>query len=83
MIGLINSNVMSVTQAVGIMLGQEVGATVTAQIVVFDVGAYRLLLVVAGYCIMEFLGHSDWRKYGEILLGIGLIFSGIWLTMKK
>ncbi len=77
MIGLINANVMSVTQAIGIMLGQEIGATVTAQIVVFDVGAYRLLLVVAGYCIMEFLGRYDWRKYGEILFGIGLIFIGI------
>ena len=48
MIGLINANLLTVQQAIGVMLGQEIGTTLTAQIVAFDIGNYRLVLVVAG-----------------------------------
>ena len=77
MIGLINANLMTVQQSIGIMLGQEIGTTITAQIVVFDLGAFRLLLVVAGFCILEYFEKRDWKKYGEILMGLGLIFVGM------
>jgi phosphate:Na+ symporter len=46
MIGLINANLMTVEQSIGVMLGQEIGTTITAQIVTFDIGFYRLLLVI-------------------------------------
>ena len=77
MIGLINANLMTVQQSIGIMLGQEIGTTVTAQIVVFDIGAFRLLLVIAGFAFLEYFDNRDWKKYGEIMMGLGLIFVGM------
>ena len=77
MIGLINANLMTVQQSIGIMLGQEIGTTITAQIVVFDIGAFRLLLVIAGFAFLEYFESRDWKKYGEIMMGLGLIFVGM------
>ncbi|RPI32676.1 MAG: Na/Pi cotransporter family protein [Chloroflexota bacterium] len=77
MIGLINANLMSVEQAIGVMLGQEIGTTLTAQIVAFDIGNSRLILLVLGYIFLEFFPKRDWKKYGEILLGLGIIFVGM------
>jgi phosphate:Na+ symporter len=77
MIGLINANLMSVEQAIGVMLGQEIGTTLTAQIVAFEIGNYRLILVILGFILIEFFEHRDWKKYGEILFGLGIIFIGM------
>ncbi len=77
MMGLINANLMTVEQSIGVMLGQEIGTTITAQIVAFDIGAYRLLLVIFGFIFLEFFPHRDWKKYGEILMGLGLVFVGM------
>lgn len=77
MIGLINANLMTVAQAIGVMLGQEIGTTLTAQIVAFDIGYYRLLLVIAGLVFIEFFEDRGWKKYGEILFGLGIIFIGM------
>jgi phosphate:Na+ symporter len=77
MIGLINANLMSVQQAIGVMLGQEIGTTITAQIVAFDIGKVNLLFIVAGVFILEFVAKSEWKKWGEICLGIGLVFTAM------
>jgi phosphate:Na+ symporter len=77
MIGLINANLMTVEQSIGVMLGQEIGTTITAQIVAFDIGFYRLILVILGYILLEFFPNKDWKKYGEILFGLGIIFVGM------
>jgi hypothetical protein len=54
MIGLINANLLTVQQSIGVMLGQKIGTTFTAQIVAFDIGPYRLLLVIVGIILLEF-----------------------------
>ena len=77
MIGLINANLMTVEQSISVMLGQEIGTTITAQIVAFDIGFYRLLLVILGYAFLEFFPNRDWKKYGEILMGLGIVFVGM------
>ncbi len=77
MIGLINANLMSVEQAIGVMLGQEIGTTMTAQLVSFNVGDYRLVLVILGLAFIEFFPKRDWKKFGEIFMGMGVIFIGM------
>ena len=54
MIGLVNANLMTVPQTIMVMLGQEIGTTVTAQIVAFEIGNYRLILVI--------LAGSSWSS---------------------
>ncbi len=77
MIGLINANLLTVQQAIGVMLGQEIGTTLTAQIVAFNIGNYRLILVVAGFILLEFFPRRELKKFGEILFGLGIIFVGM------
>ena len=77
MIGLINANLMTVEQSIGVMLGQEIGTTITAQIVAFKIGNFNLVFVILGVVLLEFFQHRDWEKYGEILFGIGIIFLGM------
>ncbi len=77
MLGLINANLMTVQQSIAVMLGQEIGTTLTAQIVAFEVGDFRLLLVVLGLVFMEFFPQRDWKKYGQILMGLGIVLVGM------
>jgi phosphate:Na+ symporter len=79
MIGLINARLLTLEQAVGIMLGQEVGTTMTAQVAAFRLGEYSLLFVVAGFVLTELAPEHGWREYGEILLGFGVLFVGMGL----
>lgn len=77
MLGLINANLLTLEQAVGVMLGQEIGTTLTAQIVAFDIGDFYLLFVALGFVLIEFAPRRGWREYGEIILGFGILFLGM------
>ncbi len=77
MIGLINANLMSVEQSIAVMLGQEIGTTMTAQVVAFDIGNFRLLLLIVGFIFLEFFPRRDWKKFGELLMGLGIVFVGM------
>jgi phosphate:Na+ symporter len=77
MIGLINANLMTVEQTIGVIIGQEVGTTLTAQIVAFNIGNFNMMFVVLGVIFFEFFQSRDWKKYGEISFGIGIVFLGM------
>src|SRR5690606_4127060 len=64
-------------QSIAVMLGQEIGTTLTAQIVAFETGDFRLLMVVIGFIFLEFFPKRDWRKFGEILMGLGIVLVGM------
>jgi len=59
------------------MMGQEIGTTLTAQIVAFKVGDLCFLFIAAGFVLVEFGREDRWRKYGEVILGAGLLFLGM------
>ncbi|HMB24715.1 MAG: Na/Pi cotransporter family protein [Chloroflexota bacterium] len=77
MIGMINANLMTVEQTIGVIIGQEIGTTLTAQIVAFKIGNFNMAFVILGVIIFEFFQHRDWKKYGEISFGIGIVFLGM------
>jgi phosphate:Na+ symporter len=77
MIGLINANVMTLEQAVGVMMGQEIGTTLTAQIVAFKIGDFCFLFILLGYILYESRSRDRWRTFGEIVLGFGVLFLGM------
>lgn len=79
MIGLINANLMTVEQTIGVIIGQEIGTTLTAQIVAFNIGNFNMVFVVLGVIFFEFFQDRDWKKYGEISFGIGIVFLGMTL----
>ena len=77
MIGLINASLMTLPQAIGVMLGQEIGTTLTAQIVAFKIGDLCFLFIAVGFVMIEFVRRDGWRDYGEIILGFGVLFLGM------
>ena len=77
MIGLINTNLMTLEQAIGMMMGDEIGTTITAQIVAFDIDYFTFLFVAVGFLLVEFLPRSKWSDYGEVVMGFGILFLGM------
>lgn len=76
MIGLINANLLTLEQAIGVMLGQEIGTTITGQLVAFDVGNIRFVALGLGFLMLEFGQERKLQRYGQILMGFGLMFTG-------
>ena len=77
MIGLINTSLMTLEQAVGMMMGAEIGTTLTAQIVAFDIDNFVYLFIALGFVFIEFLPRGKWQDYGEVILGFGILFLGM------
>ncbi len=77
LVGFVTAGLMSLSQAVGVIFGANIGTTVTAQIVAFKVTHYALLLVAVGFAFF-FAAKSDRVKnYGVLVMGLGLIFFGM------
>ena len=79
LVGFVSANLMSLSQAVGVILGADIGTTITAQIVAFKVTKYALLLVTVGF-LMLFVGKTERiKQYGGLIMGLGMIFFGMGL----
>jgi len=77
LVGFVSANLMSLSQAIGVILGADIGTTVTAQIVAFKVTKYALALVAVGFFLI-FIGKRETiRHYGSLIMGLGLIFFGM------
>ena len=76
-IGFVSSSLLTLTQAMALILGADVGATITIQLMAFHVANYSLLLVIIGFSMMTLLG-PDRASYGKFIMGLGFIFLGLW-----
>ncbi len=77
MIGLINARLLTLGQAIGVMLGQEIGTTITGQMIAFKVGDVRFVAIALGLVLLEFGHERNWQGYGQILMGFGILFTGM------
>ncbi len=76
-VGFITSGVMNLSQGIGVILGANVGTTITAQVVAFSISRYALMIVALGYGL-AFFGKSDRQTtQGNLIMGLGLIFFGM------
>ena len=76
-VGFVSAGLMTLSQSVGVIMGANVGTTVTAQIVAFKVEKAALALIAIGFALL-FIGKRDvWRQQGNILMGLGLVFFGM------
>ncbi len=76
-VGFITAGVMTFPQSIGVIMGANIGSTFTAQIVAFNVTQYALLLVAPGFLMLFTAKEERIRQYGEMLMGLGLIFFGM------
>ena len=76
-VGFVNSGLMTLSQAVWIIMGANVGTTVTGQLIALDVGAVAPLVAFIGVAMVVFLKAPKSHHYGQILAGLGMLFIGM------
>lgn len=76
-VGFISAGLMSLAQSVGVIMGANIGTTITAQIVAFKVTKAALLMVGLGFGMMFASKKENIRQYGTMLMGLGMIFFGM------
>ena len=77
LVSFVNSGLLNFTQALGVVLGSNIGSTVTAQIVAFKITDYALLLIAAGSIMSLFAKKDTIKHLGFVILGFGLLFYGM------
>lgn len=76
-VGFVSAGLMTVTQAASVIMGANLGTTITAQIVAFKITNLALLMIAVGFVIHFVAKLNRTRHLGELILGLGLIFFGM------
>lgn len=76
-IGFVNSGLMSLTQAIGVIMGANIGTTITAQITAFNLSAYAPMILFVGAVLYLFMKKDMVKYVGSIIMGFGMLFEGI------
>jgi phosphate:Na+ symporter len=77
LVGFVTAGLMSLSQTIGVILGADIGTTITAQIVAFKVTKYALLLVAIGFVMLFTSKKEKIQQYGYMIMGLGMIFFGM------
>lgn len=76
-VGFVNSGMMTLNQAVWIIMGANIGTTITGQLIALDVGELAPLMAFMGVAAVVFLKNDKIRHIGEIFAGLGILFIGM------
>lgn len=76
-VGFVNSGMMTLKQAVWIIMGANIGTTITGQLIALDVGAVAPIFAFIGVAIAIFSKNPKWHHTGSILAGLGILFIGM------
>jgi hypothetical protein len=77
LVGFVSAGLMSLSQTVGVILGADIGTTITAQIVAFKVTKYALLLLAIGFGMLFISKREKIQQYGYMVMGLGMLFFGM------
>jgi phosphate:Na+ symporter len=78
-VGFVNAGLMQLTQAIGVILGSNIGTTITGWIISIKVGKYGLLLIGLGIFPVLFSKNTKLQNIGKVIFGVGMIFMGLQL----
>ena len=76
-VSFVNSGLMNLYQAAGVIMGANIGTTVTSQLISFNLSALAPAIVMAGVVMMMFFKKVKVQRIGEVLLGFGILFMGL------
>jgi phosphate:Na+ symporter len=76
-VGFITAGLMSMAQSIGVIMGANIGTTITAQIVAFKVTKAAMLMVAVGFGMLFFSKQEKIKQYGGMIMGLGLVFFGM------
>jgi phosphate:Na+ symporter len=76
-VGFVNAGLISLVQSIGVILGANIGTTVTAQLIAFKITKYALPAIGIGAGLKLFSRSRKWIYLGEVVLGFGILFFGL------
>lgn len=76
-VGLVSAGFMTLRQAIGVIMGANIGTTITAFIIGIDVGEYALPIIAAGSILLFFFKNKKVHNIGQIVFGFGALFYGL------
>ncbi|TZE80892.1 Na/Pi cotransporter family protein [Calorimonas adulescens] len=76
-VGFVNAGLMTLEQAVGVIMGANIGTTVTAQLIAFKLSDIAPLAVAIGVAIWFFSPKKSQQQVGEVIIGFGILFMGM------
>lgn len=76
-IGFVNSGMMALSQAIGVILGANIGTTITAQITAFNIATFTPFLLFIGAVMYLFMKNNLTKHIGSVIMGFGMLFQGI------
>lgn len=79
---LVNSKILTFRQAMGIVLGANIGTTISSQIIAMDVGKYSPVLLLLGFLLLFVSASDRINKMGKVILYFGVLFFGLF-TMEN
>lgn len=80
-VGFVNAALMTLKQAIGVLLGANIGTTVTGWIVAFKIVKYSMPIIGIGVFLKFFAKNEKWKYIGDVIFGFGILFLGM-QTMK-
>lgn len=76
-VGLVNAGIMNLSQAVGIIMGANIGTTMTAQIIAFNFKDIVPYAIIVGVVLLLFSKKKSHKQLGELIIGFGILFMGM------
>ena len=77
LVSFVQAGLMSFAQTLGVILGADIGTTITAQLIAFKLTDYALLMIAVGFGFKIFAKTDNTRNIGEAILGFGILFYGM------
>jgi len=77
LVSFVQAGLMTFVQSLGVILGADIGTTITAQLVAFKLTDYALLMIAIGFGLMMFGRNDNQKNIGESVLGFGILFYGM------
>lgn len=76
-VGFVNAGLMSLYQAVGVIMGANIGTTITGQLITFKIDDFIPVFIILGAALILFMKQEKRKEIGKIIFGFGLLFMGL------
>ena len=76
-VSFVNSGLMNLYQAAGVIMGANIGTTITSQLIAFNLSELAPVIIMAGIIMLMFCKKTKVQRTGEVLLGFGILFMGL------
>jgi len=77
LVSFVQAQLMTFVQSLGVILGADIGTTITAQLIAFKLTDYALLMIAVGFAVRMFSKKDTGKHIGEVIMGFGILFFGM------